>query len=322
MAKRSTSRNKQKTYLVDGGAGFVGSHLVDALVAKGHRVVVLDDFSNGSRENLRHHGKAITVIRGDISWPLPRIKKALKGFRFDGIFHLACWPRSLSLEFPESDLEVNALGTLHMLQLAQAHRCKLVFTSNSGILGNPKYMPMDEKHPDQPTTPYDANKLVGEYYCRIYYRIFGVKVGIVRFAAVYGDRQRTKPGWKPLIAEFVGKVKHNKPAVIEWDGNQTRDFLYVKDAVQGVLKAMARETGDEYYLISTDTEVSVNQIYQTVNKLLGTNIPPIRKPKKPGDLRRMRLSYARAKRVIGYRPRFTLAQGIQNYIRWAEQEAR
>lgn len=307
---------KQKVYLVDGGAGFVGSHLVDFLVEKGHRPVVLDDFSNGTLENIKHHGKKIAVVRGDISWPLPRLQKLLKRYRFDGIYHLACFPRSLSLANPERDTEVNALGTLHMLQLAQQNKCKLVFTSNSGILGNPDYIPTDEKHPDRPSTPYDANKLVGEYYCRIYHRIHDVDVGIVRFAAVYGDRQRTKPGWKPLIAEFVQNVRKGKRSTINWDGKQTRDFLYVKDAVQGVVKAMAGDTGDDYYLICTDTETSVNELYDTVCRELKKSIPPVRKPKVPGDIRRMRLSYKKAMKTFGYKPKYTLRQGVQNYIRW------
>ncbi len=313
------ARTQRKTYLIDGGAGFVGSHLTDYLVGKGHKVVILDDLSNGTLDNIKHHGKKITFIKGDISWPLPRLQKLLRRYHFDGIFHLACFPRSLSLDDPQRDVEVNALGTLHMLQIAQQHTCKLVFSSNSGILGNPDYIPTDEKHRDQPSTPYDADKLVGEYFCRIYHRIHGVEVGIVRFAAVYGDRQRTKPGWKPLIAEFVANVRKNKRSTIFWDGKQTRDFLYVKDAVQGVVKAMASpNTGDDYYLISTDTEVSVNQLYDTVCTLLGKKISPIRKPKVPGDLRRMRLSYKKAYRTFGYKPKYTLAQGVRNYIRWVE----
>lgn len=312
------SRKRQKTYLVDGGAGFVGSHLTDYLVGKGHNVVILDDFSNGTRDNLEHHGNKITVIRGDISWPLPRLQRLLKGFHFDGIYHLACYPRSLSIADPERDLEVNALGTLHMLQIAKQHGCKLVFSSNSGILGNPDYVPTDEKHPDRPSTPYDANKLVGEYYCRIYHNIHGVDVGIIRFASVYGDRQRTKPGWKPLLAEFVQNVRKGKRSIIHWDGKQTRDFLYVKDAVQGVVKAMAGKTGDENYLISTDTETSVNFLYETVCSILKKNIEPIRKPKVPGDLRRMRLSYKKAFKTFGYKPKYSLRQGVQNYIRWVE----
>lgn len=309
---------KRKTYLIDGGAGFVGSHLTDYLVDRGHRVVILDDLSNGTRDNIKHHGNKITFIRGDISWDLLRLQRLLRGYHFDGIFHLACYPRSLSLAKPQRDLEVNGLGTLHMLQLAQQHHCKLVFSSNSGIAGNPRYIPTDEKHPDQPSTPYDADKLVGEYFCRIYHRIHGVDVGIVRFAAVYGERQRTKPGWKPLIAEFVDKVRRGQRATINWDGKQTRDFLYVKDAVQGVVKAMAGNTGDDYYLISTDTETSVNKLYATVGKILGKEIEPIRKPKIPGDIRRMRLSFKKAHRTFGYQPRYTLEQGVRNYVRWVE----
>lgn len=310
---------KRKTYLVTGGAGFVGSHLTDALVAKGHQVVIIDDLSNGSVKNIRHHATSdVKFIKGDITWPLERLKKVFKPYRFAGIYNLACWPRSTSLDEPERDIEVNTIGTLHMLQIAQQHKCKLVFSSNSGILGNPDYVPMDEKHRDQPSTPYDADKLAGEYFCRIYHRIHGVEVGIVRFASVYGDRQVTKPGWKPLVAVYVEQVSKGKPGIIEWDGKQTRDFLYVKDAVQGVMKAMAsKNTGDDYYLISTNTEVSIGQIYRTVNQLLGKNIPPIRKPAKPGDLRRMRLSYQKAFKTFGYKPKYTLEQGVRNYILWA-----
>lgn len=316
------SRNKKtrKTYLITGGAGFVGSHLAETLTKQGHRVVIVDDFSNGTMKNLKGFADKVTVIRGDISWNVAKLNRIFRPYRFNGIFHLACWPRSLSVENPQRDMEVNAEGTLHMLQIAEKHGCKLVFTSNSGILGNPDYIPMDEKHPDKPYTPYDANKLVGEYYCKIYYRLHNVPVGIVRFAAVYGDRQRTKPGWKPLIAEFTNNVIHNKKSVIEWDGNQTRDFIYVKDAVQGVLKAFHGTTKDEYYLISTNSEVSVNMLYRVVNKLLRKNVGIIHKPKKPGDLRRMRLSYKKAFKTFGYMPKYNLEQGVQNYISWYLKE--
>lgn len=308
-------KNK-KIFLISGGAGFVGSHLADYLVSKKHKVVIIDDFSNGTMENLRDIAEKIKVIRGDISWDLKKIQNLFSGFSFDGIFHLACWPRSLSLEDPQRDLEVNALGTLRMLQIAKQHKCKLVFTSNSGIVGDPKYLPTDEKHPDQPSTPYDVNKLAGENFCKIYNRIHNVPVGIVRFAAVYGERQRTKPGWKPIIAEFVYKLSKNKRPIINWDGKQTRDFIYVKDAVQGVVKAFYGKTKDEPYILSTNTEVSVNQLYDLICGLLDKKIKPIRKPKVPGDLRRMRLSYKKAFKTFGYKPKYSLKEGVQNYIKW------
>ncbi|MDP2683948.1 MAG: GDP-mannose 4,6-dehydratase [bacterium] len=308
---------KKKTYLISGGAGFVGSHLAEELVKNGNKVIIIDDFSNGSIKNLSGFKNKVKVIRGDISWNLNKLNNIFKPYKFDGIFHLACWPRSLSLEFPKRDLEVNALGTLNMLEVAKKHNCKLVFTSNSGIIGNPKYLPSDEKHPDQPSTPYDANKLVGEYYCKIYNDIHSVKVGVVRFAAVYGDRQRTKPGWKPLIAEFVDKISNNKSPIINWDGEQSRDFVYVKDAVQGVLKAFKGNTkGGEYYLISTNKETTVNLLFNTVNQLLGKDIKPIRRNKTPGDIRRMKLSYNKAKKTFDYQPKYSLKMGVQNYIDW------
>ncbi len=310
-------KKSKKCYLISGGAGFVGSHLSEELVKRGNKVVIIDDFSNGSIKNLKEFKDQATVIKGDISWDLKKLNKVFKSYKFDGIFHLACWPRSLSLEFPKRDLEVNSLGTLNMLEIAKKHKCKLVFTSNSGIIGNPEYLPSDEKHPDKPSTPYDANKLVGEYYCKIYNEIHNVQVGVVRFAAVYGDKQRTKPGWKPLIAEFVDKISKNKRPVINWDGEQSRDFVYVKDAVQGVLKAFKGETkGGEHYLISTNKETSVNMLFNTVNELLGKKIKPIKKPKTPGDIRRMKLSYNKAKKTFGYQPKYSLKMGVKNYIDW------
>lgn len=314
---------RKKTFLISGGAGFVGSHLAENLVDKGHRVIVLDDFSNGRRENLSGIDRSmLRIVRGDITWPLPRLERLLRGFRIGGIFHLACFPRSMSLADPQRDAEVNGIGAIHMLQLAQRHRCKLVYTSNSGILGDPQYTPLDERHPDNPTTPYDANKLVAEYYCRIFHQIHGVPVAVVRLATVYGERQRTKPDWKPLIAEFVDKLRHNRRPIITWDGNQTRDFVYVKDIVQGLTKAFRARTSDDYCLLGTNVETSVNQLFRVVAKVLDKqHILPVRKPRVPGDIRRMRLSYRKAQRAFDYRPRYSLEQGVRNYVQWISSQS-
>lgn len=305
------------TILVTGGAGFVGSHLSEALVAKGEKVMIIDDFSNGHPSNLDGIKDRVTIIKHDITGSYTDLATTVKGHKIDGIFHLACFPRSMSLANPYRDLEVNARGTINMLELARANTAKMVFTSNSGIYGEPEYLPMDEKHPDKPSTPYDANKLVSEYYMKIYYNIYKLPIGIVRLATVYGDRQRAKPDWKPLIAEFASKLKKGEAPTIYWDGEQTRDFIYVKDVVQGLMKAFTSDkTGDGVYILSNNKETTINEIYRIVSKALGKNIQPKRGERVPGDIRRMLLSNEKARNTFGFNPEYSLEQGIKNYLTW------
>lgn len=307
----------RRVFLITGGAGFIGSHLTEKLLRDRAAVVIVDDFSNGTMANLEKVKDKVTVLKHDISASFSQFKEALGDYRFDGIFHLACFPRSLSLEDPFRDLGVNAKGMLNVLELARLNKSKVVFTSNSGIYGDPEYLPIDEKHPDKPSTPYDANKLVSEYYLKIYYHIYGIPSAICRLATVYGERQRTKPEWKPVIPEFATKVLRGESPTIYWDGEQTRDLIYVKDVVQGLAKAFASEnTADEVFILGTSIETSVNRIYQIVCQALGKQIEPTRAGKVAGDIRRMKLSFEKAERTFGFKPEYSLEQGVKNYIDW------
>ena len=308
---------KNKRILITGGAGFVGSHLTEQLINAGANIIIVDDFSNGSMDNLKEVKGRVVVLKHDISTSFAKLIKTLGSYKFDGIFHLACFPRSLSLKDPYRDLEVNAKGTLNVLELARLNKSKVVFTSNSGIYGDPEYLPIDEKHPDKPTMPYDANKLVSEYYMKIYHRIYEIPIAICRLATVYGERQRTKPEWKPVIPEFATKVLRGEPPTIYWDGEQTRDLIYVKDVVQGLVKAFdSRNTGEEVFILGTTVETSINQIYEVVCQALGTKVEPNRAGKVAGDIRRMKLSFGKAEKVINFKPEYSIDQGVQNYIRW------
>jgi UDP-glucose 4-epimerase len=267
-------------------------------------------------ENLEDVNEKIEIIRGDISVSFSEFEKLLKGYKFEKIFHLACHPRSLSLSNPYRDLEVNVKGTLNVLELARKDNCKVVFTSNSGIYGNPQYLPIDEKHPNNPTTPYDTNKLTAEYYMKIYHNIYKMPIAICRLATVYGERQRAKPDWKPVIAEFVQKVLRDETPAIQWDGKQTRDLIYVKDVVQGLTKASDSETKDEIFILGTNVETSINEIYNVICKILEKRIEPKREGKLEGDIRQMRYSYAKANDFFGFQPKYTIENGIGYYINW------
>ena len=311
----------RRVFLITGGAGFIGSHLTEKLLHDGAAVVIIDDFSNGTMANLEKVKDKVTVLKHDISASFAELKEALGDYRFDGIFHLACFPRSLSLKDPFRDLEVNAKGMLNVLELARLNKAKVVFTSNSGIYGDPEYLPIDEKHTDKPSTPYDANKLVSEYYLKIYYHIYGIPIAVCRLATVYGERQRTTPEWKPVIPEFATKVWRGESPMIYWDGEQTRDLIYVNDVVQGLVKAFASEsTADEVFILGTNVETSVNRIYQIVCQALGKQIEPTRAAKVTGDIRRMKLSFEKAERTFGFKPEYSLEQGIRNYISWLKSK--
>jgi UDP-glucose 4-epimerase len=303
--------------LITGGAGFVGSHLAEKLINSGVTVIIVDDFSNGTVDNIENIKDKLTVITYDVSGPFEEFRQLTSKYKFDGIFHLACFPRSLSLQNPFRDLEVNAKGTLNILELAKLTKAKVVFTSNSGIYGDPEYLPIDEKHPDKPSTPYDANKLVSEYYIKIYNRIFGIPSAICRLASVYGERQRTKPGWKPIIPEFCSKILSGNAPTINWDGEQTRDLIYVKDVVQGLMRAFDSEkTNGEVYILGTNIETSIEEIYRKICASFNTYIEPKRAEKVPGDIRRMKLSFDKAKNTFGFKPEYSVEQGLKNYITW------
>jgi len=305
-------------FIVTGGAGFIGSHLVEKLVEEGSNVIVIDDFSNGSLENLKKVKDEVKIVRRDVSkFDGVDIKRDI-----DGIFHLACHPRSFSLSDPIRDLVVNAMGMLRILGFAKRQKCKVIFTSNSGIYGEPRYLPIDENHSLDPKTPYDANKLVAEHYCQIYNRTYGIPTAIARLATVYGPRQKVniELGWKPVIAEFVSKILADKAPTIFGDGKQTRDFIYVSDVVEGLLRMyQSKEAEDEIFNLSTETETNINQLLEIVNKLAHKNIEPKHGPPSIGDIRRMYISRSKCKTILGWKPKTSLIEGIQETMKWHKQ---
>jgi len=302
--------------IVTGGTGFIGSHLIESLLENNVNVTVVDDNSNGHIENLKPYLDKLEIVNFDISntdWSV------LDNYTPDTIFHLATHPRSFSLSDPIRNAEVNVIGTLNLLHFAKKKKSKVIYTSNSGICGEPKFFPVTEEHPVDCKTPYDANKLIGEYYVKIYYKIHGIYSIIFRLATVYGERQlvNSKFGWRPLIPSLVEKIVANDTPLIQWDGEQTRDLIYVKDVVDCLIKgANTTDQGGEMFLLSTNIETSVNKVFQLVCKVMKKKVTPKYEEENDGDLRRMVLSYDKAKKHLGYIPKYTLEEGIRRYIKW------
>jgi UDP-glucose 4-epimerase len=309
--------------LVTGGAGFIGSHLVEALIKQGKQVIVLDDFSNGSVENLETVKSKVTVIRQDISQDYKSRPDIMAP---DEIYSLACFPRQVSLANPRRDCEVNLIGTVNALELARKTGAKVLFTSNTGIVSNPARLPVDETFPPHPLTPYDTNKLASEYLLKVYSQVYGLRTVTVRFASIYGPRQRVneKLGWKPVIPEFATKLLKGEAPTIDGDGSQTRDFLYVKDAVDGVIRAMESNRPEanrgEMFILGTNAETSIKELYSTISSLLGKNIKHKSGPRKPEEIARMRYDYSKAQSIFSFKPKTPVAEGLKETVEFIKKE--
>lgn len=299
-----------KTFLVVGGAGFIGSHITERLLRFGAKVIVIDDLSNGKERNLATSNPLLTVIRGDV-----------RTYDFDalgtisGIFNEAARALLPSFEDPVTDLLVNAGGTIRLLEYARKHDLKLVHASSGSVYGNPSKIPITEEHPLNPISPYGVSKLSSEYYCSMYHREYGLDVVALRYFNVYGPRQ-TLSEEMGVIPIFVRRALDGRPLRIFGDGKQTRDFLNVSDVVSANLLAFsAKEAGGEIVNIGGEgREVSVEQLAHMVMRLCGVDVPISYADAKPGDIRRLVADNERARKLIGYEPKVSLKQGLEEYI--------
>lgn len=299
--------------LVTGGAGFVGSHLAERLVHSNHEVIVLDDFSNGNIRNLENAQGKYTLLKHDVSKPF-------SSSDLDAIYHLACFPRSRSFANPQRDVEVNVVGMVNVLEAARKTNAKVFFSSNSGIYDTSK-IPIDEKTTDKPKTPYDLDKLQAERYLKLYHETYGVKHVIFRFATVYGPRQRVSPEWKPVAMEFITKLRKEEAPTIYWDGEQTRDLIYVDDLVDALVLALNNEKANgETMILGSGKEASINELYAIISDLLDIHIEPQREPKQLGDIRRMRYNCKKAEKILGWKAKTPLKEGIKKIIEWSSHE--
>ena len=304
--------------LVTGGAGFIGSHLVDALAARGDRVTVVDNLSVGRRDNLTQHAgnPRVTLHVADVTDGAAMTALA-KGV--DVIYHLATQCVRLSLFEPELVHRVNSEGTLRMLGAAAAAGVRrFVYVSSSEAFGSAVTAPMTEDHPRHPTTIYGATKLAGEHYAAAFHITHGLDTVTVRPFNTYGPRAHFEGAYGELIPKFVVRVLNGKPPIVFGDGEQTRDFTFVEDTVRGLLLA-----GDSGELSGSDVniargeEVSVNAIARLVLDVCGRpDLQPQTGPARPADVRRHFADISKARSVLGFEPRVGIGEGLRRYVAW------
>jgi UDP-glucose 4-epimerase len=298
--------------LVTGGAGFIGSNLVDKLIAEDYEVVVVDDLSTGKSQNLNEKAQFYSM---DLRH---RGLKELFRDRVDVVFHYAAQARvRVSLEDPLYDAEVNVKGTVNLLEASKGEVDKIIYASSGGaVYGEPEYLPVDEKHRIAPLSPYGVSKYIVEEYLRVYQGIYGLPYTAMRYGNVYGPRQDPY-GEAGVIAIFGGKMLKDESPTINGDGEQTRDFIYVRDAVEAALRAAEKKATGPIN-IATGVETSVNEIYRALKKLSGSGVEARYGPAIKGEVRRIYLDISRAEKRLHWKPRVSLGQGINaflNYLR-------
>jgi len=308
---------ERKTFLVTGGAGFIGSHIVEALLLLGGSVVVMDDLSNGRLENLNGlKSDRLRVLDGDVrSFELDNL-----GI-LDGIFNEAARALIPSFYDPFTDLAVNAGGTIRLLDYARRKNVKMIHASSGSIYGNPISIPITENHPLNPISPYGASKLCSEVYCLMFNREFGVDVTMLRYFNVYGPRQ-TVSEEMGVIPIFVKRALEKHQLTIFGDGKQTRDFLNVRDVVNANLLAFCSSKGKGNYMNigGGGNEISILDLAELVMELCGFRTPVKFDAAKPGDIRRLMADNSRAKDLIEYVPVVSLKEGLAEYIEYFRQK--
>jgi UDP-glucose 4-epimerase len=294
--------------LVTGGAGFIASHVVDAYIAAGHTVAVIDNFSTGNEANLNSDAR---VFRVDVR-DRPDVERAIAEFRPEIVNHHAAQaevPKSVA--DPGFDAHVNVVGGLNLLRACLDHDVrKVIFSSTGGALyGEPDVVPADEDHPVRPLSPYGTSKYAFEQYLGTFQRTFGLEYTVLRYANIYGARQDFQSEEGRVVAIFASRMLDGRPVTIDGDGNQSRDMLHVGDVATANLSAIERGTGGTYH-VSTGIDVSVNELFRKLAILTDYRQEPQHGPRRRGDVYRISLDNTRAKNELGWSPQISLEEGL------------
>ena len=301
--------------LVTGGAGFIGSHLVEELLRSGHRVRVLDNFSSGRRENLEALPGKPEILEGDLR-DAELVKTAVR--EVEVIFHLAAFISvSNSITDPETCFSINVAGTVNLLEAArQSGTRKVVVSSSAAVYGNTTVFPTSEETPLQPLSPYAVSKQVNELYAGLYTRTLGLPVIALRYFNVYGPRQRPDSDYAAAIPIFLRQLVAGEPITIHGDGKQSRDFIFVKDVARANLLAAETDAAGEAINICTGHETSLLDLLEELSELSPT-IPQVRfDGPRPGDVYRSTGCPEKAIRMLGFTPRTSLTEGLKQTVEW------
>jgi len=300
-----------KKALVTGGAGFIGSHIVDRLLADGHEVIVLDDFSTGHRSNLPENNAALTIVEGDIS-NLDTVKQCMVGI--DWVFHkaaVASVPKTVN--DPVGSSAVNYQGTLNLLEAARNNKVKrFVFASSAALYGDEPTLPKVETMCPVTLSPYAVDKLASEFACGMYTKLYGLETVCLRYFNVYGPKQDPSSPYSGVISIFTDKLKKKQTPSIFGDGGQTRDFVFVGDVVEANMKAItAKEGVGEYYNIATGNKITLNELLKTLSDIYETEFKVNYGEVRQGDIRESYAVIDKAVSKLKWKPAVALKQGLK-----------
>jgi len=308
-------------YIVTGGAGFIGSHIVEELVKKRHEVVVLDNLVSGKRENIEPFlaNANVTFVQGSIT-DLPLLTRIFEGA--DGIFHeaaIASVPRSVENSLETND--INITGTLNTL--IAARDCgvkKVVFASSAATYGEDPHLPKTEGMLPEVLSPYAVAKLAGEYYCSVFARLYDLDTVSLRYFNVFGPRQDPGSQYSGVISKFITNVISHKPLSIYGDGKQTRDFVFVKDVVQANVRAMESDTTGVFN-VAYGKRINLRELASDIMEITGITVPLTYEPARAGDVRDSLADITKAQTAFGYDPEYTVRSGLEKTIGWFKNQS-
>jgi nucleoside-diphosphate-sugar epimerase len=307
------------SYLVTGGAGFIGSHLAEELVRRGHTVRVADSLVTGKRRNLDHI-PGVEFLEGDLA-DQAFAARAVAGMNY--VLHQAAIPSvPRSVKDPITSNNANVVATLNVLVAARdAGAKRLVFAGSSSEYGNTPELPKREDMPPNPLSPYALQKVMGTTYCQLFTRLYGFEAVSTRYFNVFGPRQDPGSPYSGVISLFSTALLEGRRPTIYGDGGQTRDFTYVANVVDGVLRACeAPGAPGETINVATNGRISLNELLSTMNRIIGTDLHAVYKEERAGDVRDSQADITKAKRILGYAPIVGLEEGLRRTIEWCRSE--
>jgi nucleoside-diphosphate-sugar epimerase len=302
-------------YLVTGGAGFIGSHLTEELVRRGHRVRVADSLVTGRRSNL-DHVPDIEFLEGDLA-ELDVARQAVKDVDF--VLHQAAIPSvPRSVSDPITSNRANVDGTLNVLVAARDARVRrLVFAGSSSAYGDTPTLPKHEGMPNTPLSPYALQKVVGEQYLQMFTKLYGLETVSTRYFNVFGPRQDPSSPYSGVISVFATALLDGRSPTIFGDGEQTRDFTYIANVVDGVLRACeADDASGQVINVATGGRVSLNTLFETMRRLIGADVQPRYAEPRAGDVRDSQADITKARRILGYEPSVSFEEGLRKTVEW------